>query len=131
MNVTKVVVEQIFEKLSLYGADLRLAQFCDAADAADWFRRLHGEISWERHRLKLFGREIDAPRLSSWVGDKDAVYTYSRKTFVPHTWTSPLREIRDWLQTVTSASFNSVLCNLYRDGNDAIGWHSDDEPELG
>lgn len=131
MNVTKVVVEQIFEKLSLSEADIRLAQFCDAADAADWFRRLHGEIVWERHRLNMFGREIDAPRLSSWIGDADAVYAYSRKTFVPQAWTPALLEIRDWLQALTSATFNSVLCNLYRDGNDAMGWHSDDEPELG
>ena len=121
----------LFEKLSLSGADVRITQFCDAAVAYEWFSRLHGEIVWERHRLKLFGREIDAPRLSSWVGDPSAVYTYSRSTFTPHPWTPALSEIRAHVAAMTNASFNSVLCNLYRDGDDAMGWHSDDEPELG
>jgi alkylated DNA repair dioxygenase AlkB len=112
----------------LPGADLRYAP---QALATDWFARLRKEIPWEQHRLKIFGREIDAPRLSCWVGDAQATYTYSRTPFEPRPWTPALSELRAWLVASTGHSFNSVLCNLYRGGTDSMGWHSDDEPELG
>lgn len=115
----------------LPGADVRLGQFCDAAEAQVWFTRLQAEIPWQRHRLRIFGREVDAPRLSSWIGDADAVYTYSGTRFVPHAWTTACAELREALLGRCGARFNSVLCNLYRDGRDSMGWHSDDEAELG
>ena len=117
--------------LTLPGADVRLAEFCDPERTEAWRIRLREEIPWERHRLKMFGRTIDAPRLSCWVGDAETVYTYSRTRFVPHPWTPALAELRRDVETACDARFNSVLCNLYRDGNDAMGWHSDNEPELG
>jgi alkylated DNA repair dioxygenase AlkB len=115
----------------LPGADVRLTQFCDAGAAREWFKRLHGEISWERHRLRLFGREVDSPRLSCWTGDADAVYTYSGTRFTPHPWTPACAELRNRISVLCGERYNSVLCNLYRDGRDSMGWHSDDEPELG
>lgn len=115
----------------LPGADVRLTRFCDATEAARWFTRLHEEIPWERHRLRIFGREIDSPRLSCWIGDAEAVYTYSGTRFVPHTWTPALAELRDALLAHAGERCNSVLANLYRDGRDSMGWHSDAEPELG
>jgi alkylated DNA repair dioxygenase AlkB len=121
----------IWQRFDLPGADVRLAQFCDAASAQCWFTRLHGEVPWERHRLRLFGRQIDAPRLSCWIGDADAVYTYSGTRFMPHAWTETCSELRDGLVAFGSERYNSVLCNLYRDGHDSMGWHSDDEAELG
>lgn len=121
----------IWQVFDLPGADVRLAQFCDEADAAHWFARLHGEIPWERHRLRIFGREVDSPRLSCWIGDAEAVYTYSGSRFAPHTWTPALTELREALAAHAGGHCNSVLANLYRDGRDSMGWHSDDEPELG
>jgi alkylated DNA repair dioxygenase AlkB len=169
-----------WQHFELPGADVRLAQFCDAAAAQIWFARLHAEIPWEQHRLRIFGREVDSPRLSCWIGDADAVYTYSGSRFEPKPWTPALAELREALiplcgedllhpeklgilpqfsgkrswqshatlvesaqQTADSPAhpcaaggfsnlpFNSVLCNLYRSGHDAMGWHSDNEPELG
>jgi|SRR5882724_562087 len=117
--------------LDLPGADVRLARFCDADAAASWFARLHVEIPWERHRLRMFGREIDAPRLSCWIGDAGTAYTYSRVRFEPRPWTPALAELRMMLCALCIKEYNSVLCNLYRDGHDAMGWHSDAEPELG
>jgi alkylated DNA repair dioxygenase AlkB len=122
------IVWQTFE---LVGADVRVAQFCDAAAARRWFDRLHAEIPWERHRLLLFGRQIEAPRLSCWIGDDDAVYTYSGTRFVPHAWTAACTELRERLRELCGEPFNSALANLYRDGSDSMGWHSDKEPELG
>ena len=120
-----------WQSLALPGADVRLTTFCDAHSTEVWRHRLHAEIPWERHRLKIFGRTLDAPRLSCWIGDADATYTYSRTRFVPHPWTPALSELRRAVETMCDARFNSVLCNLYRDGNDAMGWHSDNEQELG
>ena len=115
---------------ALAGATLAYApQAMD--DAQSWFARLRHEIAWERHRIRLFGRDIDSPRLSCWIGDAGAVYTYSGTRFAPHAWTPALATLRSWLEDALGARFNSVLCNLYRDGQDSMGWHSDDEPELG
>jgi alkylated DNA repair dioxygenase AlkB len=100
-----------------------------AADAL--FTVLHADIAWETHRLRLFGREIDAPRLSCWIGDPGANYTYSRVRFEPRPWPDALTSVRKRLHDQFGAPFNSVLANRYRDGRDSMGWHSDDEPELG
>jgi alkylated DNA repair dioxygenase AlkB len=120
-----------WQSLPLADADVRLLQFCAPDEAQRWFERLHAEIPWERHRLCLFGREIDAPRLSCWIGDADAVYTYSGTRFEPHRWTPACAELRERLGPLCGERYNSVLCNLYRDGRDSMGWHSDDERELG
>ncbi len=102
------------------------AERADAMLAAVWH-----QIPWERHRLRMFGREIDAPRLSCWIGDPGAVYVYSRSRFEPRPWPPVLTAVRDRLSEQLGVAFNSVLANLYRDGRDSMGWHSDDEPELG
>ena len=120
-----------WQRFALPGADVRLVQFCDVHAAQRWFEQLLAEIAWERHRLKLFGREIDAPRLSCWIGDPDAVYRYSGARFVPHAWTPACAHLRDAVIALCGENYNSVLCNLYRSGRDSMGWHSDNEPELG
>jgi len=120
-----------WRRFPLPGADVRLARFCAAGAALTWFSRLHAEIPWEQHRLRIFGREVDSPRLSCWIGDAAAVYTYSRTRFEPRPWTPALRELCVALEIICGEVYNSVLCNLYRDGCDAMGWHSDSEPELG
>lgn len=120
---------QIF---SLPDADVQLLpNFLDAATAANTFARLHAQIGWEQHRVRLFGRELDSPRLSCWIGDADAYYTYSRMQFEPRPWLPELANLRDRMALACATNFNSVLCNLYRDGRDSMGLHSDDEPELG
>lgn len=114
----------------LPGATLRFAPAAFEADEA-LLQALCAQIAWERHHLRLFGREIPSPRLSCWIGDADAVYTYSRVRYEPRPWTPLLAELRRGLAEITAADFNSVLCNLYRDGQDSMGWHSDAEAELG
>lgn len=101
----------------------------DEADAL--FTELRTAIPWEIHRIKMFGREIDSPRLSCWIGDPGTDYRYSGTRFTPHPWPAALLLIRERLTRELGVPFNSVLANLYRDGRDYMGWHSDDEPELG
>lgn len=122
----------IWERLSLPDADVRCAWSWLPRENADaLFESLLQEIPWERHRLRMFGRELDAPRLSCWIGDPDAVYIYSRTRFEPRPWTPSLHALLARVEQSCNARFNSVLANLYRDGADSMGWHSDDEPELG
>jgi alkylated DNA repair dioxygenase AlkB len=115
---------------ALPGAALRFATGL-FADPAALFARLRAEIAWEQHHLTIFGRRVASPRQSCWIGDADAVYTYSGTRFAPQAWTPVLTQLRERLDALCGQSFNSVLCNLYRDGRDSMGWHSDDEPELG
>lgn len=118
--------------LPLSGALLRFApDFLAASEADALLSELMTAIPWEQHHVRLFGRTLPAPRLSCWIGDRDAVYTYSRVRFVPRPWPAALTALRACLETCCAARFNSVLANLYRDGRDAMGWHSDDEAELG
>ena len=100
-------------------------------EAVQWLAQLRDTIPWEVHRIRIFGREVDSPRLSCWIGDAEANYTYSRTRFEPHPWSTSLDALRQRVEAVCEARFNSVLANLYRDGNDSMGWHSDDEGELG
>jgi len=101
------------------------------AEADALLAELKSSLPWSVHRIRLFGRSVDSPRLSAWIGDADAVYRYSGTDFLPHPWTPALSDLRSRLQVTLGVPFNSVLANLYRDGRDAMGWHSDDEPELG
>ncbi len=88
-------------------------------------------IRWDHHVIRLFGREVPTPRRSAWFGDPDARYTYSGLTLEPRSWPPVLASLRDRVETASGARFNAVLANLYRDGADSMGWHADDEPELG
>ena len=93
--------------------------------------RLRREVPWEQKAIRLFGRSILQPRLVAWVGDPEALYTYSGLTLDPHPWTPILSALRARASADAGVDYNSVLLNLYRDGNDSMGLHADDERELG
>ena len=95
------------------------------------FASLRGTIAWQRHVIRVYGRALVAPRLSAWYGDRGAVYSYSGVSLVPHAWTPTLLEIKSTVEALAATRFNGVLLNLYRDGQDSVGWHSDAEAELG
>ena len=99
------------------------------ADAAGVFARLVEELPWEQHDITLFGRTVPTPRLTAWTGDH--AYRYSGLVHQPGPWSPTLAALRDRLAAEVGAPFDSCLANLYRDGADSMGWHSDDEPELG
>lgn len=121
-----------FERIALPGAlVLYRSGWIPVAETGALMQRLAREIPWTQHRVRMFGRELPSPRLSAWIGDADAVYTYSRVRHQPAPWTPALAQLRERLQSELKAPFNSVLANRYRDGRDSMGWHADDEPELG
>jgi alkylated DNA repair dioxygenase AlkB len=91
--------------------------------------RLLGEIGWRQDVARIMGRLVALPRLTAWHGD--AGYRYSGIDNQPQPWLPLLLELKEVAETLAEASFNSVLLNLYRDGRDSMGWHSDDERSLG
>jgi len=100
-------------------------------DAHAVFDALRRSIDWSQEDILIFGRPRRVPRLVAWHGDADAGYTYSGAFHEPLPWTDQLRAIQARVEQLCGHRFNSVLLNLYRDGRDGMGWHADDEPELG
>jgi alkylated DNA repair dioxygenase AlkB len=103
----------------------------DVEESERLFQALAQTIFWSQETITLFGKQHLVPRLVAWYGDRGKVYTYSGITHQPHAWTDTLLAIKARVEAVSQTSFNSVLLNLYRNGQDSMGWHSDDEPELG
>lgn len=100
-------------------------------EAAGLFAELRRTIDWQQESILAFGRRVLVPRLVAWHGDPGTSYTYSGTTHQPLPWTPPLARIRDRAAELCGGFFNAVLLNLYRDGRDGMGWHADDEVELG
>jgi alkylated DNA repair dioxygenase AlkB len=88
-------------------------------------------IQWEQKQVRIYGRLINEPRLTAWYGDEGSEYIYSGVMHQPLLWTPELLGIEAKVEAKVEVKFNSVLLNLYRDGNDSMGWHKDDEKELG
>ena len=95
------------------------------------FVQLCDEVGWKQETIKMFGNEIDIPRLTAWYGDPDRSYTYSGIALKPMAWTPILNGLRREVERLATSQFNSVLLNLYRNGDDGVSWHADDEPDLG
>ncbi|MFN0121340.1 MAG: alpha-ketoglutarate-dependent dioxygenase AlkB family protein [Blastocatellia bacterium] len=106
-------------------------EFFSREDADRLFGELRAQVAWAQKPIVLYGREIMQPRLTAWYGDAEAVYSYSGVTLQPLPWIAPLHEIKLCCDAAAGVSFNSALANLYRDGQDSMGWHQDNEPELG
>ncbi len=106
-------------------------RFLDEAESRAIFSELRSTVAWKQDHTSLYGRRIALPRLTAWYGDPGSSYKYSGIVNEPLPWNATLQRLQVALQQRTSASYNSVLVNLYRDGSDGLGWHSDDERELG
>lgn len=118
--------------IELDGSELRLWPTAwRPEESTRLFGRLRHGIDWRQEEVTVFGRRHRVPRLVAWHGDPGAHYTYSGTAHTPHPWTPELMTIRRRVSKLTGADFNAVLLNLYRDGRDGMGWHADDEPELG
>lgn len=89
------------------------------------------DTAWRQESITLYGKTHQQPRLVAWYGDRGAAYRYSGRTYQPHPWTARLAGLRERMEQLASARFNSVLLNYYRDHRDSMGLHADDEPELG
>jgi alkylated DNA repair dioxygenase AlkB len=130
----------MLEAIPIPGAELYYDEtFLAPADATHFFDALLKNCQWSR-RNAVFGHQV--PRDEAYYGDPGTQYTYSRRLYTPLPWTPELLELKSRVEQATPRSayknqsleqsaYNAVLCNLYRDGNDSVGWHSDAEPEMG
>ena len=100
-------------------------------DLDKWLQSCTEETHWVEGHIKLFGKIHKIPRLQSWYADKGIQYSYSGKSLKRNDWNNSLSEIKNAIEELSNKNFNSVLMNLYRNGNDSMGLHSDDEKELG
>jgi len=94
------------------------------------FHQLKEEIDWKQDEVVMFGKHITMRRLTAWYGDRPFEYTYSKVSRQALPWTKTLAEIKAEVENISGETFNSCLLNFYHDGEDYMGWHSDDEPEL-
>ncbi|WGS53653.1 alpha-ketoglutarate-dependent dioxygenase AlkB [Paraburkholderia sp. D15] len=100
-------------------------------DAVRMSMQLVDEVAWRQDEMGTPAGRVPLPRLTAWQGEPDAVYVYSGIRNVPQPWTPTVAALRDAVEAVCGARFNSVLLNRYRSGTDSMGWHADREPELG
>jgi len=105
--------------------------FFNSADSNKLLKKFISELPWESMIIKMFGKDTKIPRLQCWIGDKGCEYRYSGKQLNRQIWSQDLIMIRKKIYKELKIDFNSVLANYYRDGKDSMGWHSDDEKELG
>jgi alkylated DNA repair dioxygenase AlkB len=120
------------EKIVLKDGWIRfIPTFLNEDFANQLFEHLQQTIQWQQGEIVLFGKKYATPRLEAFYADNQKSYGYSGQRLITHEFTKELNEIRQKLTLEIGTSFNSVLLNLYRTGNDSNGWHADNEPELG
>ena len=105
-------------------------QIFDAEEDKLYFEVLLNEIHWRHDEIMIFGKKIITKRKVAWYGDEEFEYTYSKTTKKALPWTMALAEIKKKIEYETGEKFNSCLLNLYHNGNEGMGWHSDAEKDL-
>jgi alkylated DNA repair dioxygenase AlkB len=130
-EIETINLESGFSQTTTSAAVQFLPQFYSDQQATDLFRFLYDGLKWQEETLRIAGKDRKVPRLIAWYGDRDAEYRYSGRLHRPLPWPEPLIIIKHEVEKELGVNFNSVLCNLYRNGQDSMGWHADDEKELG
>ena len=143
----KMLFSEKERHISLKNAELLFIEsFFEKEEADNLQKELTENVDWQQGEIMMFGKKVLEPRLTAWYGDEGKVYTYSGKTQVPLPWNAQLLSIKHRIEQLTTPSvyltktaenalipkhFNSVLLNYYRNGTDSMGFHSDNEKELG
>jgi len=118
--------------ITLDPGELQLFErFLPDSVADNLLHSLMAELPWEQPDIQIAGRRLTIPRLQVWQGDPGLEYSYSGKQFSSVAWHPEILNLKRLIEDCVPYTFNSVLCNLYRDGQDSVSWHADDEPELG
>ena len=105
--------------------------FFSKSNADQLLEQLKTDIPWQQDNITIFGKTHPQPRLTSLFGNDAKPYSYSNITMQPNEWNSLLLQIKNKVEEVCEEKFTTVLLNYYRDGKDSMGWHSDNEKELG
>jgi alkylated DNA repair dioxygenase AlkB len=94
------------------------------------YDELLNEINWENERVVMFGKEIITKRKVAFYSDASIAYTYVSKTKIGLPWKDPLIILKNIVESLTKQTYNACLLNLYHNGDEAMGWHSDNEKEI-
>ncbi|MDE0599807.1 MAG: alkylated DNA repair dioxygenase AlkB [Dokdonia donghaensis] len=105
--------------------------FLSKEEALHFYNTVYKETPWQQDDITVFGKTYAQPRLTALYGNNGKPYSYSNITMHPLEFTFALSEIKKRVEAITGIVFSTCLLNLYRDGNDSNGWHSDNEKELG
>ena len=108
-----------------------IENFFDFDQSQLYMKHLTNDIKWKREKIRMWGKEIVTKKRIAWYADEGKSYTYSGSTFYPVQWDEVLLEIKKQVEHYIRFQFNSVLLNEYKSGEVGMGWHSDDEKELG
>jgi alkylated DNA repair dioxygenase AlkB len=124
---------RVFEKHILQDGEVWIMRnFMSFDDANRYFKILTDTINWKQEEITFYGKTYPIPRKTAWYGYEGFNYTYAGISCNPDPWTKELLEIKKDIESfMPEEDFNSVLLNLYRDGNDKVSWHADDEKGLG
>lgn len=122
-------MENNWKHFDLVDAEVKILE--NFIDSSKYFQELLEKTPWRQDKIVVYGKEYDVPRLQQWYGDSEKAYTFSGIKMEPLPWTESLRELKGLVEEVCDTKFNSVLLNHYRNGDDTVGWHADDEYELG
>jgi alkylated DNA repair dioxygenase AlkB len=117
--------------LPFHGETILYSEFFNKEKADLYFEKLKESLEWRQEPIRLFGKVVMQPRLTALYGDPDRSYGYSGITMYPVDWTLELKEMKDALFEFSGIEFTHVLCNFYRNGQDSMGWHRDNEAVLG
>ncbi|OAQ39308.1 DNA methylase [Pedobacter psychrophilus] len=98
--------------------------------ANNFLQQLLDNIQWKNDEAVIFGKHIITKRKVAWYADANFSYTYSKTTKQALLWTKSLLELKSLVEEKTKTTYNSCLLNLYHNGDEGMGWHSDDEKEL-
>ncbi|HEU5445525.1 MAG TPA: alpha-ketoglutarate-dependent dioxygenase AlkB [Nitrososphaeraceae archaeon] len=116
--------------LSIEGAAYYYGKIFTFDEANEYFHSLLQNIPWKNDEVIVFGKHIVTKRKIAWYGDSDYVYIYSNTEKKALPWTSKLTKLKQIVENLSNTKFNSCLLNLYHDGNEGMGWHSDDEKSI-
>jgi alkylated DNA repair dioxygenase AlkB len=108
-----------------YGLVLNVEQ------SARYLRYFLQHLAWQPDEGMLFGQYYRTKRQVAWYGDEQYQYRYSGALKQAHVWQPALWRLKQQVEQWVGHPFNSCLANLYQDGTQGLGWHSDDEPNLG
>lgn len=99
--------------------------------ASELFDQLITTTPWKQNTQKMYDKMVVTPRLTAWFGDSSKIYHLGNNDFQVNEWSLELIDLKEKIERFSGNEFNSVLLNLYRDGNDSVAWHRDKESELG
>jgi alkylated DNA repair dioxygenase AlkB len=112
------------------GAALYYHQAIPAEQLSHYYNELFNKISWGQDRVMMFGKEIVTKRKVAFYSDPHISYTYSGKLKIGLPWSQELLVIKDIVESFTKVKYNACLLNLYHNGDESMGWHSDNEKEI-